>query len=468
MMIPPRRFRWRRAGGLGLLVTVGLSGSPNSVRAQQAGRVSGTTIRGSAFDSTAMLPLRDAAVSVAGGIGGIVTDELGIFLLVDVPPGEYSLVVEHPRLDSLGLTPLLRILRVEEGQERAEVSFAVPSVRTLWPVFCGEPAEAGGSHHGVLLGEVLDRVTGVAQPLAAVRATWADEADRTLVVQAKANGTGSFALCGLPSQIPITVQAAFLGQVQADTVAHLGGRPLAIANVLMGLSEPGEIFGKVVDSNTGEPIQSAVVTLVGTDHATVSNGMGNFSFEDVDPGQYTLQVDHLAYGVQALEIHLASQTLDIDARLSKRAIELEGITVTAHNPMLERVGYYVRQRRFAVSRAHFLTGEDLMARDSTSMIKAVQGLPWTRVRMDAKWGPALQPWSARSNCPMSLFVNGMWIPEGGLSLKSFDPDEIEAMEIYPRGGGDLTLQIPGGRGVWGDLEPTCGKLVIWTKESSSD
>jgi len=65
-------------------------------------------------------------------------------------------------------------------------------------------------------------------------------------------------------------------------------------------------------------------------HAADTDRLGSFRISDVQPGPYELRVQALGYAelVQALEVGFAT-TEELDLRLSRRAIELEGIAVEA-------------------------------------------------------------------------------------------------------------------------------------------
>ena len=144
-----------------------LSGLPNAQPAGAQEQEGLGTIRGLALDSTTMAPLAGATVSLAGGAGRIQTDSTGAFRFEEVPPGEYPIVVSHPRIDSLGLTPILRMVTVAPGDSEVVV-FATPSLASLRGIHCeGEPTPLIG-RDGIVVGIVQDELTGVPQSIATV------------------------------------------------------------------------------------------------------------------------------------------------------------------------------------------------------------------------------------------------------------------------------------------------------------
>lgn len=57
----------------------------------------------------------------------------------------------------------------------------------------------------------------------------------------------------------------------------------------------GNIYGMVVDAANGEPIAGATITLTPGGRTQTSGSDGVYEFKDVDPKQYTVQVQKLGY-----------------------------------------------------------------------------------------------------------------------------------------------------------------------------
>ena len=423
-------------------------------------RISGS-IGGVAFDSVTARPLDDALVMLmdAGGLEireQVRTDSQGRFLLENVPVGEHVVVLADDRLEELGLTPILRTVQVEASTE-STIPLHTPSLATLWPLFC-EGRQSGGT--GVLYGRTLDSVTGVAQPEVSVSARWTQSAGRFGTVASQTDASGSYTLCGIPARTPVTLTARFIdGSVVEETV-ELNGAVVLPRDLMSGLGRPSAIQGFLSDAQTGEPISTAVVTLAGTDRRAVTGVDGGFRFPDLEQGAYLLEMEHLAYGRQQKELLLGSRTLEVDARFSAQAIELEGVTVSVPQPQLEDRGFYQRRRTVGATRATILTGEELMRRDSTSLPWALRNLPATEMRMSAPNGPTLQHRSGGRTCDMPVFLNNMLMVDV-FNLASLDPDEILGIEVYPpTGAGFETLPLEyRTRAEY----PGCGGVLIWTR-----
>ncbi len=98
------------------------------------------------------------------------------------------------------------------------------------------------------------------------------------------------------------------------------------------LAQDGTVQGRVRDEE-GSAVIGASVVLSSSEGAVGSTGtdqLGSFRISDVPPGRYTLSVSSLAYSASSVETLVASgQTVDVDLRVERQAIELEGLSVDA-------------------------------------------------------------------------------------------------------------------------------------------
>lgn len=59
--------------------------------------------------------------------------------------------------------------------------------------------------------------------------------------------------------------------------------------------------GKVTDSNTGETLVGVQVKLAGTELKTYTDFDGNFEFENVKPGEYSIIASYISYKENKIE-----------------------------------------------------------------------------------------------------------------------------------------------------------------------
>lgn len=97
---------------------------------------------------------------------------------------------------------------------------------------------------------------------------------------------------------------------------------LALALLLVGCAKDevaltGDIYGRITDAKTGEPVKAATVTLMPGGISTTTGGEGYFEFNDLEPGQYTLQISKSGYQTDAKQITIvAGQTASGDKAIT--------------------------------------------------------------------------------------------------------------------------------------------------------
>lgn len=169
------------------------------------------SLHGVVTDSIRGAALAGVRVFVSGTTLAAVTSDDGSYTIDAIPPGKYTVSVLASRLDSLLLDPPARELPLSAGQE-LRVDFAVPSLRTLSTKLCPDiPATDSAS---IVLGVVRDTSAATASG-ATVRAEWKEFStpgadrlvSRPLVAETKTIAGGRFALCGLPPNTRVTLQA---------------------------------------------------------------------------------------------------------------------------------------------------------------------------------------------------------------------------------------------------------------------
>lgn len=96
------------------------------------------------------------------------------------------------------------------------------------------------------------------------------------------------------------------------------------------IAENGEIRGTVYGHETGDPLANATVRLVETGQRALTNENGEFRFEDLPSGDYTLSV--IAIGYRLLEagnvaMVKAGEITEVEISLAPVTVTLEGIEV---------------------------------------------------------------------------------------------------------------------------------------------
>lgn len=156
----------------------------------------------------------------------------------------------------------------------------------------------GGASAVTLDGTVEDRLTEVRLPAARIRASFApageEEPPDPREIEVRSDSTGRFRLCDLPSGMDVTLAPSY--GPQPGEVATLRAEPGAAARLVVPVTMPGSVAGRVVNGNTGRGFPAVPVMLVGTDIRVVTDAAGRFAMEDLPPGAYQVRADCGGFG----------------------------------------------------------------------------------------------------------------------------------------------------------------------------
>ncbi|MCZ0935922.1 MAG: carboxypeptidase-like regulatory domain-containing protein [Gemmatimonadetes bacterium] len=152
---------------------------------------------------------------------------------------------------------------------------------------------AGGAAEVTLDGTVEDRLTEVRLPAARIRASFAPAGEEGPLelseIEVRSDSTGRFRLCDLPSGTDITLAPSY--GPHPGEVATLRAEPGEAARLVVPVTMPGSVAGRVVNGNTGRGFPAVPVILVGTDVRVVTDAAGRFAMEDLPPGAYQVRAD---------------------------------------------------------------------------------------------------------------------------------------------------------------------------------
>ena len=159
-----------------------------------------------------------------------------------------------------------------------------------------------------------------------------------------------------------------------QVVSHSGlARMLAVlvvAGALVPVSaqaQTGNVTGSVVAATTGQPLNGAQVSILGTTQGSLSNTNGRFLITNVTAGTISLRVNYVGYGSQTQEVTVTSGgTVSADFRLEISAVNLDEIVVTGTAGAVER-------RKIGVSLASLDMASISEIQPMTSFGQAMEG-----------------------------------------------------------------------------------------------
>ncbi len=442
------------------------------------------TMSGTVYDSLAGRPLAGALVQMAEtGKGARVlidtTGTDGAFEIAGVPRGSYIIGFFHPALDSLGLGVATRSVEVSSAAP-THVALAIPSASTIRDLLC-KPAAAADSS-GLLIGFVRDADTGAPLAGANVVVIW-----RELVVDkgihterrevpAKANDAGWFALCGVPSDGPLTARAelgsdvtGFIeiavpprGLLHRDFNIPRGSSVTTVAVNDSAAAAAGETVRRgsarltgVVRDDRGRPLSGAQLVVWGSGVTGSTKDDGTFALGDLPAGSQALEVRYVGYAPEKVTVDLVSNaTRSVTVTLDKRADVLNEVVVYGKRTKRSRdfTGFLQRSKS---GFGHFLTRADIEKQHPFQLTDLFRRIPGFQVMRDGGFGYSIV--SSRGagfsgRCQPSVYIDGMRIYDvsdiDGLVM----PDDIAAMEAYAGPAGAPLQYTSGG----------CGTILIWT------
>jgi len=231
------------------------------------------------------------------------------------------------------------------------------------------------------------------------------------------------------------------------------------------------ILGRLLDDETGDPIPAVSVTLLAGSRGSeivrgaLSDSLGEFFIGIVEQGRFRLKAERIGYqSVTSPAIDLLTRdTLEVELRMSVKAIPLAPLTVTSERlPLvlslrLEAGGFIDRKSTYGwegMGMGHFLVESDWAHRSPARIADLVREVPGVRVvggsvrmRNITSFDPG--------GCVPSYYLDGNLIRLRGGSIDDLlSPFSISAVEVYPGMSKPPQFMDMG--------DHPCGAIVLWT------
>lgn len=326
-----------------------------------------------------------------------------------------------------------------------------------------EPKVEGSA---VVEGTIRDEFTGVILPGAHVRAV-THPAGRTRAAETReiiADRHGRYRVCDLGPDHALSLQVSVADRTGPELQVPIDGATV-IRDLELRVAGPGDVVGRVIDRETGDPVASARVHVVDQGSRTQTDGEGYFRLDDVMPGDHVVEIAHLGFeSVNEVISVVADRTLDLRVEMSADPIALEPLVVTAlRDRRLELRGFY--ERRSWGERSGlgtFLDAEAIERRAPALTSSLLREVPGISVRCSGgQRGCLVGATRGAADCPrLNVFINGsLAIGVNRRDPPSVDelvrPGELAAVEVYP-GAASAPAEYTGSDG-------RCGAVVIWTR-----
>ena len=102
---------------------------------------------------------------------------------------------------------------------------------------------------------------------------------------------------------------------------------VAIMSASLFAASTGQIKGRLVDKETGEPVIGASVLVVGTKFGAMSDPDGRYMIARLDPGKYSLKISSVDYStVDVTDVEVKSDfTTEVNQKLNKKVTDLDDV-----------------------------------------------------------------------------------------------------------------------------------------------
>jgi hypothetical protein len=327
----------------------------------------------------------------------------------------------------------------------------------------------------IIYGQVSDGMTGLPIPGGTVHLAWvsvtgvADTSHHSAQADAP---DGAFIFCDVPQEVRLTAYATALGGRSGTAEFLFRGGELERRDLEVQLSKiEAGVAGQLRDSETGQPISGATVSVPGTDRTALTDRDGRFSLPQVPVGSHEFVIQHLAYGEPRIPVAVRDgQVTHVAATLEPRAIAVEPISVKiSMRPVwLESRGFYHRQER---SLGQFVTPEMIEQRSFarfSEVLRAVPGLTVRTLCSPRCFQQISMSGTTVGKCLPTFYMDGRTMhvrpsprtsrfePEGLIDLDAIAaPQDLAAVEVY-RSIAETPAEFYG----------RCGSIVIWTKRGA--
>jgi hypothetical protein len=414
------------------------------------------TVRGIAYDSLRGAPLGAAMISIAGTQRTAISDSRGRFAFDGIAPGQYTFVMQHDVLDSIGFTG--RSTRTVIDATHETVTVFVPTFAVLWRAMCGSSAPPRDS--AVVYGYVRRASDESVVRGVKVAVAWNDVSyqrkegfdQKQFGATVPADTTGRYVMCGVPSTTGIQLAAAsdsmISGRVEIGPLAlRVMRQDLTVAPRAALVSDaPAPARGVVrgeLRGVAGAPMAGAIVVTEGVPEVR-SNDSGRFVLPNVPAGTRQIAVRAIGAEPQVNTVDVRPGDTTTVAWTMKRAVTLEEVKVTGRRVVDIMKRDITERRQLGVG--YFRDSTELgRLNEMVHVFDTFQGI---KVLRCAK-GLCFSVVTTMNKCVTLWVDRSQW---DYAELAVLRPSDIALVEVYPR---NVPAEF--------QTREQCGAAVIWTK-----
>jgi hypothetical protein len=441
------------------------------------------SVAGTVTDSTSDRPVPGARIAARGTSAAALSNSRGQFVLSGMLPGNYTLEVRTPSLDSVNAVNALAFALTDSGPP---IRIRVPNAAHVATALCGSQLHAlPATLQGIVFGAVVMAGDTLPSAGAHVAIEWTEGADDDFRWKdATADARGHFRFCGVPIGRTLVVRAMTdSASAEAIGITIARDRRFARAELSVNPSVPGTgVFaGLVVRDSAERPIEGAEVVVQKAGKSGLTNGKGAFRLREIPVGTHDVVVRKVGYGPMTTQLTFTANRT-VTRRIVLTPVQMLGevrVTATRLDPAMAR---FEANRKLGLGR--FWTRADLESLDGLKVGSLLESAPgvtvfegqWlVRRRGVNSWQSAGKVYQGETlaggatqrlevDCPAMIYLDRTMLyaaREGELipNLRSIAVESIEAIEYYP---GPASTPAE-----YSDLNSNCGVLVLHTRRVES-
>lgn len=255
---------------------------------------------------------------------------------------------------------------------------------------------------------------------------------------------------GRPARAPLILRGLLVPALLAAPGALVAQEATA-ADSAAGTTAlvPAALEGRVLSASTGEPLEGAVVNLVGSGFGAITDSTGAFEVPRTRAGPDTVQVRYIGYTPSEAPIDLRPEvTTHAVFLLSPTVLRLVDIRVEIPRGDPDREAFEGRRRLgFGV----FLDREEIESRNAEHASDLFRRINGVDVREGDHGEARVFLYRMGQICEPDFYIDGARTE--GLAIDDLRPSDIEAIEIYRRGS-----EAPPRFNVG-----NCGAVLLWLR-----
>lgn len=218
----------------------------------------------------------------------------------------------------------------------------------------------------------------------------------------------------------------------ATSIGNVGSRCLLFLLLLLLVLVPGQLaaqrraegalVGQVVDAESREPIEGALVTLEGLERSAISNTLGRFAISSVRLGLVTVRIERLGYATSTGEVDIGGgEITETVVYLATEAIAVDPIVVTSRRRAVSLPPVHGLDHRYFSGWGRFVLKEEIEKRNP---VKLTDVLTETGLEITGN-GASVK--LRRANCAPVVYIDGTKVTRSLLGSGR----EAEGRSIYP-------------------------------------